>query len=392
MSKNNTVFTGTNKSFWDRNRRSGGYLLRKRSSQIAVSVIRGLLLFGLCFMIIQPLLTRFSMGLMVEKDLYDSTVILLPRNVTLDNYRIVAELTDLKNIGGAWTFNALLNTLWVSLVISLFTIVSTTLVAYGFARYEFPLKKFWFGCVVALIIIPPQTIQSALYMNFANFDILRIFTLFGVNAEGLSFGQRLLSVVDGTGTGLIALLTGKTLNLRANISAYVIMSMTCMGLKNGLYIYMMRHDHRQLLPVQLRVAVDGYFLYPFVPAHDFHLYLFQPDVVHGDAHGALLLRGPERGRGGTQRPAAAADFHRGADLLHPAGDSLYFHAAHLHRKPGHVRQQGIRQIAFRMYKTEKNLANLCRMPYNENGLGNIHRNCAGTVAACIEIKKEVFSL
>ena len=258
MSKNNTVFTGTNKSFGDRTRRSGGYLLRKRSSQIAVSVIRGLLLFGLCFMIIQPLLTRFSMGLMVEKDLYDSTVILLPRNVTLDNYRIVAELTDLKNIGGAWTFNALLNTLWVSLVISLFTIVSTTLVAYGFARYEFPLKKFWFGCVVALIIIPPQTIQSALYMNFANFDILRIFTLFGVNAEGLSFGQRLLSVVDGTGTGLIALLTGKTLNLRANISAYVIMSMTCMGLKNGLYIYMMR-QYFQGIPASLEEAayVDG---------------------------------------------------------------------------------------------------------------------------------------
>ena len=90
MSKDNTVYIGKNKSFWDRNRRSGGYLLRKRAGSIAVSVIRGLLLFGLCFMIIQPLLTRFSMGLMQEKDLYDSTIILLPRHVTLDNYRIVA--------------------------------------------------------------------------------------------------------------------------------------------------------------------------------------------------------------------------------------------------------------------------------------------------------------
>ena len=258
MSKNNTVFVGKNKSFWDRNRRSGGYLLRRRSGQIAISVIRGLLMFGLCFMIIQPLLTRFSMGLMQEKDLYDSTIILLPRNVTLDNYRIVAELTDLKNIGGAWTFNALLNTLWISLVVSVCQIVSTTLVAYGFARYEFPLKKFWFGCVVALIIIPPQTIQSALYMNFANFDILRIFTLFGVNAEGLSFGQRLLSVVDGTGTGLIALLGGTPLNLRSNITAYIIMALTCMGLKDGLYIYMMRQYFKGI-PTSLEEAayVDG---------------------------------------------------------------------------------------------------------------------------------------
>ena len=256
--KDNTVYIGANKSFWDRNRRSGGYLLRKRSASLAVSIIRGLLLFGLCFMIIQPLLTRFSMGLMQESDLYDNTIILLPRHVTLDNYRIVAELTDLKNIGGGWTFRALLNTLWVSVVVSAFQIVSTTLVAYGFARYEFPGKKFWFGCVVAVIIIPPQTIQSALYMNFANFDILRIFTLFGVNAEGLSFGQRLMSVLDGTGTGLIALTTGKTLNLRANISAYIIMSMTCMGLKDGLYIYMMRQYFKGI-PTSLEEAayVDG---------------------------------------------------------------------------------------------------------------------------------------
>ena len=258
MSKNNTVFVGANKNFWDRNRRSGGYLLKKRLGQIAISVIRGLLLFGLCFMIIQPLLTRFSMGLMQEKDLYDSTVILLPRNVTLDNYRIVAELTDLKVIGGDWTFRAMLNTLWVSALISVCSIIATTLVAYGFARYEFPLKKFWFGCVIAVIIIPPQTIQSSLYMNFASFDILRIFTLFGVNAEGLNFGQRLLSVVDGTGTGLIELLTGSTLNLRANISAYVIMSLTCMGLKNGIYIYMMR-QYFQGIPTSLEEAayVDG---------------------------------------------------------------------------------------------------------------------------------------
>ena len=258
MSKNNTVYIGENKSFWDRNRRSGGYLLRRRSGQIAVSVIRGLLLFGLCFMIIQPLLTRFSIGFMQEKDLYDSTVVLLPRNVTTDNYRIVAELTDLKDIGGAWTFRSLLNTLWVSLTVSVCQIVSTTLVAYGFARYNFPGKKFWFACVVALIIIPPQTIQSALYMNFANFDLFRIFTLFGANAENLTFGQRLLSLVDGTGTGIVKLLTGKAINLRSDISAYVIMSLTCMGLKDGLYIYMMR-QYFAGIPMSLEEAayVDG---------------------------------------------------------------------------------------------------------------------------------------
>ena len=83
----------TQNHFWERNRRSGGYLLKRRSKQIAISVIRAVLMFGLCFMIIQPLITRFARSLMEEKDLYDSTVVLLPRHATLINYKYVADLT-----------------------------------------------------------------------------------------------------------------------------------------------------------------------------------------------------------------------------------------------------------------------------------------------------------
>ena len=222
MSNDNTVFIGKNKSFWERNRRSEGYLLKRRSGQIALSVIRALLMFGLCFMIIQPMLTRLSMSFMEERDLYDSTIILLPRHVTLDNYRIVADLTSFPT--------SMLNTLWISLLISACQVVAATLVAYGFARFDFPLKKFWFGCVVALIIIPPQTIQTSLYMTFANFDIL----------------------------GLITLIKGSTINLRSSILPYVLMSLTCVGLKNGLFIYMLRQYFRSV-PESLEEAayVDG---------------------------------------------------------------------------------------------------------------------------------------
>lgn len=222
MSKDNTVYINENKSFRERNRRSGGYLLKRRAKEITVSVVRALLLFGLCFMIIQPLITRFAMSIMEEKDLYDSTIILLPRNVTLDNYRIVADLTDFPG--------SMLNTLWISVVSSVCQVVAATLVSYGFARFEFPLKKFWFGCVVVLIIIPPQTIQTALYTTFSNFDIL----------------------------GIIKAITGHTLNLRSSVTPYIMMSLTCMGLKNGLFIYMLRQYFKNV-PESLEEAayVDG---------------------------------------------------------------------------------------------------------------------------------------
>ncbi|MBQ4579324.1 MAG: carbohydrate ABC transporter permease [Clostridia bacterium] len=222
MSKNNTVFIGKNKNFWDRNRRSDGYLLKRELTRRFVSIARALLLFGLCFMIIQPILIRFSTGFMEEQDLYDSTIVLVPRHLTLENYQHVFNMTDFPN--------SMLNTLRISLLVSVLQVISCTLVAYGFARYEFPLKKFWFACVVMLIIVPPTTIQTSLYMCFANFDIFGIFKA----------------------------ITGKPINLRTSLWPYAMMSLTCMGLKNGLYIYMLRQYFKNV-PDSLEEAafVDG---------------------------------------------------------------------------------------------------------------------------------------
>ena len=220
--KTKNAIPESRRNFWEANRASNGYLLKSVITQKVISFARALLLFGLCFMIIQPLLTRFGTSLMMEKDLYDSTVVLVPRNPTLDNYRIVFELTDFPR--------SMLNTLWTSLLVSVLQVVSCTLVGYGFARFDFPLKKLWFACVVALIIIPPQTIATALYMNFANFDIL----------------------------GIIKAIKGRTISLHGSIVPYAMMSLTCMGLKNGLYIYMLK-QYFTGIPKSLEEAayVDG---------------------------------------------------------------------------------------------------------------------------------------
>jgi len=204
------------------NQKSGGYILKAKAKKFVVSLVRALLLFGLCFMIIQPMLTRLGTSLMEERDLYDSTIVLLPRNVTLDNYRIVFELTTFPK--------SMINTIWTSLLVSVLQVIACTLVGYGFARYDFPLKKFWFACVVMLIVIPPQTMQTSLYTYFAQFDILGIFKL----------------------------LTGNTLNLRGSVAPYALMSATCMGLKDGLYIYMLRQYFKGI-PKSLEEAayVDG---------------------------------------------------------------------------------------------------------------------------------------
>lgn len=210
------------RDFWERNRMSGGYLLRNHAKRRVLSFMRALLMFGLCFMILQPIFNKVSISFMAEKDLYDTTVVVLPRNPTLINYQLAAHLMEFGN--------TLLTTFWVTMLVAVLQVAACTLVGYGFARFEFPLKKLWFACVLLVIIVPPQTISSALYVNFRFFDVF----------------------------GIIKLLTGKTLNIRGQLTSYLLMSATCMGLKDGLYIYMLRQYFRGV-PKSLEEAayVDG---------------------------------------------------------------------------------------------------------------------------------------
>lgn len=208
--------------FWERNRKSDGYLLKKTIASTLYKIARAILLFGLCFLIIQPLLNKISISFMQEQDLYDATVISVPRNFTTSNYKLTDQLMDY------WI--CLKNTVFVALLVSVIQVASCTLVGYGFARYNFPFKKFWFACVMLSILIPPQTISSSLWLHFSFFDVF----------------------------GIIKAVTGKTLNLQNSMAPYIMMCLGCMGLKSGLYIYLIRQFFRNI-PKELEEAayVDG---------------------------------------------------------------------------------------------------------------------------------------
>jgi multiple sugar transport system permease protein len=203
-------------------RRYNSYVLKRKTGAALYRVYRAVLLFGLCFLILQPLLDKLSVSFMEQRDLFDSTVISIPRHFTLGNYRMADQLMEY------WA--SLFQTLLIVITSSVLQIASCTLAAYGFARYKFPLKNLWFMCVMLIIVVPPQTIMAPLYLNFRFFDVF----------------------------GLIRLISGKPVNMLNNPGGYFMLSIFGMGLKSGLYIFMLRQYFRGV-PKELEEAayVDG---------------------------------------------------------------------------------------------------------------------------------------
>jgi len=208
---------------------SRNYHKRKKAMEISYKICRAILLFGMCFLIIQPLLDKVSVSFMAEQDLYDSTVVSIPRNFTTGNYRLASQLISF------WP--SLFETFYIVTISSVLQIAACTLAAYGFARYKFPFKGFWFFCVMLIIVVPPQTIMASLYLNFHFFDILGILGLISRINPNLGIGP---------------------INLLNSVFGFWLLSACGMGLKSGLYIFMLRQYFRGM-PKELEEAawVDG---------------------------------------------------------------------------------------------------------------------------------------
>lgn len=184
--------------------------------------LRYLLLIGLAFLIVYPLIVKLTNSFMSQQDLIDGTVRFIPKNFTWFNYKTVIEYTNF--------YEGLKNTFFVSLLCGVLQMIVCTVIGYGLARFNFKGKGIIFALVVFTILIPPQTYMISLYMKFRFFDIF----------------------------GIIKAITGDTIRLNDTYWPMAILSLTGFGFKNGLFILIMRQYFKGI-PKELEEAayVDG---------------------------------------------------------------------------------------------------------------------------------------
>lgn len=185
-------------------------------------LFRFVLLLGLSYVILFPFMQKISMMFMSPADLQNPTVWMVPQAPTLDNIRRVIQY------GGY--VPAFFNSLLISTICAVLQTFVCCLVGYGFAKFKFRGRTFFFLMAVLTIVIPPQTISLSLYMKFRYFDIYGI-----LNFLGLGKAKLVETVLPST-----------------------LLSMTGLGLKNGLFIFVMRQFFKGIPPELNEAAwIDG---------------------------------------------------------------------------------------------------------------------------------------
>ena len=150
----------------------------KKSKNLLMTILQIILIVGIAYVILSPVIGIIAQSFFSDADSANPMVFTIPISPTMERYE------------GAWTElhypTTLVSTLLYTIVNTAFQVVICSMVGYGFARFDFPLKKLLFGCVVVMIVVPSHTIMLPQYMTFRSMELMRsttpmyILSIFGV--------------------------------------------------------------------------------------------------------------------------------------------------------------------------------------------------------------------
>ncbi len=198
------------------------YIFRRRITDRVWPVFRFLILFGLAFVIMYPMLYMLSTAIRPQEEMSDPSVMWIPKQVIFSNFVDVWIAMDFPRV--------MLQTILINVLCSLIQVVTCGVTGYGFARFKFKGKGLMFMIVILQIIVPVQVILIPLYMQFRFFDVF----------------------------GLITLINGEPLNLVSTPTALYLQAFFCNGIRAGVFILLFRQFFRGL-PKELEDAayLDG---------------------------------------------------------------------------------------------------------------------------------------
>lgn len=205
--------------------KDNGYLIKSKGKNMLINVFIILLIAGLCFSILYPLLKLVPTIFSAIEDLGNPNVIWLPDKFSIISFKAAKRFVMPK---GIWT---LVKTVLYAGGLMVIQVFFSSMVGYAMARVKSVFCKIAYFLVVLVFLVPRQSLLLAQYIFFKHFDFLGIMNLF-------------------TSTGEVDLIN--------NPIVLVLLAVFCFGVNQSLFIFLFAQFYRNI-PKELEEAagMDG---------------------------------------------------------------------------------------------------------------------------------------
>lgn len=127
-------------------------------------IIKYVLLVGIGFVYLYPILYMISTSLMSLDDLLDASIKWIPSSLYLKNYMNAFKVMDfVKSLG---------ESILIAGVPTLIQVCSCAVIGYGFARFDFRGKKIMMAILIFSFILPAQVTMMPNYVLFSNLKLI----------------------------------------------------------------------------------------------------------------------------------------------------------------------------------------------------------------------------
>ncbi len=188
-----------------------GNLSNRSKEKKIVGAIATLILLCGAIVIMIPLLWTVSMALKPDGEIYLESF--FPKRIAFENFGKAVNSIDF--------FLYLFNTLKILVPVVIGTVFTSALVAYGFSRFKFKGKRFWFLILLATMMLPGQVTMIPSYLIYRQMGWVNTFlplivpSFFGGGAFNIFLIRQFMSgipkdfdeaaYIDGAGRGKIFL-------------------------------------------------------------------------------------------------------------------------------------------------------------------------------------------
>ena len=138
----------------------------KRKKELIGRSVALIFLIIIGIVMIYPLLWLFSSSFKENQEIFKS-INLIPEKLVMNSYS-----EGWKGVGQFNYTTFFLNTFKLVLPVMVFTVISSVVVGYGFARFTFPFKKIFFTLMLAGLMLPNAVIIIPRYLLFSKFGWL----------------------------------------------------------------------------------------------------------------------------------------------------------------------------------------------------------------------------